>query len=344
MSNLSEKATTIFPVKMESSSKGLACGKCGNQYKYAFRLAKHVCPVDLLGVQNFDYNTHIACIKCGERPTHDDNLTNHKCRNSTGFQCTRCDKKCMSFGSLNKHIQCVHLNLKPFQCPHCSKRFFKRPGLTCHLTVHSDTRDFPCEMCGKYFKTKKSVEKHKIHVHFGIKRFQCNICSKRFSTSVGLTRHHRVHKMLSDVVSKCSFCGKNVKYLAQHLKIHSKQEKTYACDKCPKQFAFMNYLTKHKKRHLSVSEANSFVCEVCGKKLLNQSRTAHMLIHSGTKDYECLQCGKKFRDKATLEQHIRVHTGVKPYGCNMCEKRFSHRTSLVYHRKSHEAKKVLYIN
>jgi uncharacterized Zn-finger protein len=42
---------------------------------------------------------------------------------------------------------------KPFECPHCAKRFVKKSRLEWHLRMHNNERPFPCtvEGCNKAF-------------------------------------------------------------------------------------------------------------------------------------------------------------------------------------------------
>ena len=62
-----------------------------------------------------------------------------------------------------------------------------------------------------------------------------------------------------------------------------------------------------------------------------QLQSQHTLIHSGVKDYECKQCGKKFASKSYLTIHTLIHSGVKDYECKQCGKRFTLKSYLNSH-------------
>jgi len=65
-----------------------------------------------------------------------------------------------------------------------------------------------------------------------------------------------------------------------------------------------------------------------------QSHKRH--IHSNSKPYHCLYCGKLFKTKDNLKCHVHIHTGAKPYSCRHCSERFTRLKQLKTHLlKSH---------
>lgn len=62
---------------------------------------------------------------------------------------------------------------------------------------------------------------------------------------------------------------------------------------------------------------------------------AHLMIHTGKKEFLCNYCGSSFLSKGQLQTHERSHTKEKPYFCTVCGKSFAHRESLVTHSSVH---------
>lgn len=60
--------------------------------------------------------------------------------------------------------------------------------------MHSNNRQFLCDVCGASFKTKSCQLKHVRNIHQNPRSFPCNVCEKRFNTNYALKRHERTHE------------------------------------------------------------------------------------------------------------------------------------------------------
>ena len=65
---------------------------------------------------------------------------------------------------LQKHIDEVHLNLKPHDCQYCQKSFSREHEMRKHINaVHLKIKPFECEKCKKTFSRKDIMKYHTMH-------------------------------------------------------------------------------------------------------------------------------------------------------------------------------------
>ncbi|XP_064417057.1 PR domain zinc finger protein 5 isoform X4 [Latimeria chalumnae] len=328
---------------------------------------------------SLDYKEYHACLYCESSFPSQEILAEHlqtlhqKHSEEKEFKCRNCGKRFPVKQALQRHVlQCTE-NVSPgdtsrsYQCSVCSTSFSLESSFEQHKEACKGDARLICkaDSCGRRFKSKDALKKHKENVHTGNsrKKLMCSVCNKKCSSAANLQEHRKVHeifdcqecdkKFISANQLKrhmithsekrpytCEVCSKSFKRLDQvtaHKIIHS-EDKPYKCKLCGKGFAHRNVYKNHKKTH---SEERPFQCEEC-KALFRTpfSLQRHLLIHNSERTFKCDHCDATFKRKDTLNVHIQVvHDGHKKYKCDLCDKAFVTPSVLKSHKKTHTGEK-----
>lgn len=212
--------------------------------------------------------------------------------------CNICGTEFFSKQNLQRHIDIVHLKLKPFICSICNFSFGQLCQLNAHFAIHENKRNFKCKQCSRSYNNLFALRKHKI-IHLPMDERK-------------IAKYKRNY--LKKVV--CEVCGISVVNYKQHIDLHENR-KPYKCDYCPKQFRIKNSLKLHLFTH---TKERPYKCDQCNKSFRQSS---HLLIHSkthtGAKPHVCSYCNKKFTTYGNFSEHIRrIHTYEQPYKCRFC--------------------------
>ncbi|XP_073813572.1 grauzone [Musca autumnalis] len=176
--------------------------------------------------------------------------------------------------------------------------------------------------CDKKFTKRFYVAQHALK-HEDPNCFKCNECNKSFTTTCGLRTH-------------------NLNYHAPE------EERTFACDLCPKKFARQNLLELHKPSHIP-REQWEFFCDKCPTRkafaslyLLN----VHTSMQHKRAKHICHVCAKEIRDKHSFEKHVRLHfeqSGPRvPCPYPDCDSWLKDEDNLKQHLKRHNPEGIIY--
>lgn len=123
-------------IRIHSNEKAFLCQHCGVGYKFSRDLKRH--------------------------------MERHSGVRESSQSCHDCDKKFYNVYLLNKHVNSVHLKLRPYQCKvdGCSKSFNQKNYLNTHLRVHMNKKPlFSCIICAKKFTFKGNLTAHIKNIH-----------------------------------------------------------------------------------------------------------------------------------------------------------------------------------
>lgn len=234
---------------------------------------------------------------------------------------------------------------RSFKCKKCNKKFVKNSTYLTHMkhhrisspkvrtSNHSNGKRFTCSSCNFFSNRKENLVRHERVMHMGEKLYACDKCEKTFSFKCSLGIHMK--RLHSDTVSdtthdsdvtrpfKCLKCNrqfvKRHAYLL-HMRHHgvssreNLKEKLFSCSSC-------NYFSKRKEnvvRHEKVmhTDEKPYACGQCEEAFsYKRFLAAHMkrfhpdttLVSNVTRPFKCLQCYRRFMNKAAYLSHLRHH-------------------------------------
>lgn len=191
--------------------------------------------------------------------------------NDRQFGCMLCDQKFVQKINLVNHVK-VHNAIKTHSCDECGKRYLLQENenivfhcprsvdpfnknifldysfvgqsqLLRHHTYHTNIRTFECEVCKKFYKTKRDLKLH-LMVHSVQRPHKCSTCDKTFLSTSKLKQHLNVHTGLRPY--KCHYCPKDFTNFPNWLK-HTRRRHKVDHKTGEKLVVMPNFLKKVKK-------------------------------------------------------------------------------------------------
>ncbi|CAH2083263.1 unnamed protein product [Euphydryas editha] len=181
---------------IHKGEKEYECPRCGK--KFLFKKAMEIHLV------THDESAHLYCHQCDmnfkNRMSYNQHIKynlKHIDPAKLKYACQLCDKKFAKANRLDEHKMAVHLKVTPITCPvpGCNFACSSRPVLRTHTRMlHRDGRlhrNHVCDVCGKAYTTKKSLEGH-LRTHTGERPFRCDKCPSTFGYEAALYNHNKL--------------------------------------------------------------------------------------------------------------------------------------------------------
>ncbi|XP_063701117.1 zinc finger protein 26-like [Culicoides brevitarsis] len=210
--------------------------------------------------------------------------------------------------------------------------------------------EFNCPQCSATFLVPSALEIHIKGLHSNEKSINCIDCHQNFNTKEDLKTHQTEFHASKSFI--CHFCGNTFTKSSQlrvHLKAkHEKNDETKAnqgvsCEICSKKLSNQSALYRHRITiHQKLPQNRPFSCEICKSRWPSRSSLENHRLskHSGSKNFKCAICEKCFAVKYHLATHIkRVHCYTKDFVCHTCGKCFKSQNYLNSHYLVHSQDK-----
>lgn len=170
----------------------------------------------------------------------------------------------------------------------------------------------------------------------GRAKYACTECEEKFIRKEN-AKHHFMDVHLKIQRFKCEYCNEEFRRASKfklHLKIHGidESEPLYSCDKCDFRTTRSDLLTCHVTR--MHTDGYNFDCHDCGRKFkLKGAIRNHMRVHLDS-THMCDTCGKILTNSMGLYNHRRIkHSGIYKVKCSLCSSKFTGQKGLDKHMR-----------
>ncbi|CAH0404033.1 unnamed protein product [Chilo suppressalis] len=242
--------------------------------------------------------------------------------------CHICNKH-ISGGSyfLKAHLF-QHKVVKPrFDCPFCSKQYFRRDVYKKHLEIHTGrTKVYVCDYCDRGFVDKRNLITH-LNVHEDVnyvtrQRYDCRACGAQYCEERLLKYHIRkehfnlqqkeklsdtkhlnetwVEKVLeSNVCVQMTKINNNVITIKKCSTIKEENGES----KMDKDSQFASYINSVFGNN-DKSQYSKAICDYCNKQMLKKSLLNHIRErHLNIRKFKCVECNRSFNRQYQLTDH-----------------------------------------
>ena len=164
--------------KSEPEDMKAVCDICGRLYLNERSLLTHM---------KVHSAKNLTCKHCGYVAASVEERENHKKKHKIYHYCETCGVRCSWRKGLMAHIRKVHLKIRKAMCDICGKDFYSKYSMDLHRNTHF-APCLECGFCGKKFNDPNGLKKHKM-IHTGEVRYTCHICNHGFIQSTPYQLH-----------------------------------------------------------------------------------------------------------------------------------------------------------
>ncbi|XP_041968022.1 uncharacterized protein LOC121725233 [Aricia agestis] len=148
-------------------------------------------------MQTHSGKRNFHCVICNKYFTTKWNLKLHRwthmSRSAKPYKCTLCKGAFIRQSEYISHMN-AHKSVRPYTCNYCGCQFIRKTNCQRHVREHEMAKKYVCKVpeCGKSFHRSYYLSEH-MKVHSNSRPFSCNICGKTSSNKSNHNKHVKIH-------------------------------------------------------------------------------------------------------------------------------------------------------
>lgn len=202
------------------------------------------------------------------------------------FPCHICEDQFNNEDVLERHVQVVHIEKRPFHCNSCQRGFYSKANYEKHV------KNRLCDGNYRDLKNEKSIETPSKNSKVVGQLFECCYCSKQYSSKYNLRYHEQRH--IGKFNFKCQLCQQGF-IIKSDLVNHMARKHGIKHSESPS-----------KKGSTSAKLGLHHPCSHCDQAFAEDSLLAAHIrnVHIEQRPFQCSECQRGFFSEVSYQRHV----------------------------------------
>ncbi|XP_061396954.1 zinc finger protein 845-like [Musca vetustissima] len=291
---LNQQSTVVQHLKAHTHPRKYKCELCNACFTMQHTLDYHM-RMEHQNTQNGGGIIYSDAIAIEDNSLAEINMDKFTIQESDDFiaqwlpslECELCREPFTTFTLLHNHFRDAHPSEKlSIRC--CDKAFFTRSKIQRHLCVHLQNKAFKCQLCGKRYSKKATIQTHMLKQHYGnIPKANTNHNATTTSQENNTPNKRKSIKELDEIIARW--------------------RPTLECLECREECSSFSLLQTHFRQQHPAQVCYILCCDC--KFVGRHDIEEHIRYHNDPDVFKCPHCDRRFARKRDSMRHMKTCAG-----------------------------------